>query len=89
MSGEMRYSFGVVREDVYESIYHVLRRLRRYDLVDKLRLMKNNYEIVSGSDIKDDEGDEYFYNHSRGESTYELPVLKNGTFVAVSDDEDD
>jgi hypothetical protein len=37
----------------------------------------------------DDDGDEYFYNHERGESTYELPVLKEGAFVAPSDDEDE
>jgi hypothetical protein len=37
----------------------------------------------------DDDGDEYFYNHTRGESTYELPVLKDGAFVAPSDDETD
>ena len=37
----------------------------------------------------DDEGDIYFYNHKRGESTYELPVLKGGEWVAASDDEEE
>merc|ERR1711871_1599382 len=37
----------------------------------------------------DDEGDQYFYNRLQSVSTYDIPVLRDGKWVAQSDDEED